>query len=67
MHTAYLIYSPALLDDLPYTPEAVARLSAFARLVGADASARAASHADAEAHGGASARMTAGAVAGVGS
>ncbi|CAI7663701.1 unnamed protein product, partial [Penicillium discolor] len=32
---AYLIYSPALLDDLPYTPEGVARLSAFARLVGA--------------------------------
>ncbi|MDP3952209.1 bifunctional RecB family nuclease/DEAD/DEAH box helicase [Microbacterium sp.] len=33
---AYLIYSPALLDDLPRTPEGVARLSAFARLVGAD-------------------------------
>ncbi|WP_426185078.1 TM0106 family RecB-like putative nuclease [Microbacterium sp. TWP3-1-2b2] len=32
---AYLIYSPALLDDLPRTPEGVARLSAFARLVGA--------------------------------
>ncbi|MCZ4299922.1 TM0106 family RecB-like putative nuclease [Microbacterium oxydans] len=32
---AYLINSPALLDDLPYTPEGVARLSAFARLVGA--------------------------------
>ncbi|WP_407358566.1 TM0106 family RecB-like putative nuclease [Microbacterium sp. LTA6] len=32
---AYLIHSPALLDDLPYTPEGVARLSAFARLVGA--------------------------------
>lgn len=32
---AYLIYSPALLDDLPHTPEGVARLSAFARLVGA--------------------------------
>nr|WP_201468967.1 bifunctional RecB family nuclease/DEAD/DEAH box helicase [Microbacterium hydrocarbonoxydans] len=31
---AYLIYSPALLDDLPRTPEGVARLSAFARLVG---------------------------------
>lgn len=31
---AYLIHSPALLDDLPYTPEGVARLSAFARLVG---------------------------------
>lgn len=33
---AYLIHSPALLDDLPWTPEGVARLSAFARLVGAD-------------------------------
>ncbi len=33
---AFLIYSPALLDDLPRTPEGVARLSAFARLVGAD-------------------------------
>jgi predicted RecB family nuclease len=32
---AYLVHSPALLDDLPYTPEGVARLSAFARLVGA--------------------------------
>ncbi|WP_102194148.1 TM0106 family RecB-like putative nuclease [Microbacterium aurantiacum] len=32
---AYLIHSPALLDDLPHTPEGVARLSAFARLVGA--------------------------------
>ncbi|MBN6190758.1 TM0106 family RecB-like putative nuclease [Aneurinibacillus sp. BA2021] len=32
---AYFIHSPALLDDLPYTPEGVARLSAFARLVGA--------------------------------
>ena len=32
---AYLIHSPALLDDLPRTPEGVARLSAFARLVGA--------------------------------
>ena len=32
---AYLLHSPALLDDLPYTPEGVARLSAFARLVGA--------------------------------
>ncbi len=31
---AYLIYSPGLLDDLPWTPEGVARLSAFARLVG---------------------------------
>lgn len=35
---AYLVHSPALLDDLPYTPEGVARLSAFARLVGADRS-----------------------------
>ncbi|MEZ3162076.1 TM0106 family RecB-like putative nuclease [Microbacterium sp. BWT-B31] len=33
-HTAYLVYSPGLLDDLPRTPEGVARLSAFARLVG---------------------------------
>lgn len=33
---AFLIYSPALLDDLPRTPDGVARLSAFARLVGAD-------------------------------
>ncbi|MFY9711880.1 MAG: TM0106 family RecB-like putative nuclease [Microbacterium sp.] len=32
---AYLVHSPALLDDLPHTPEGVARLSAFARLVGA--------------------------------
>jgi uncharacterized protein len=32
---AYLIHSPALLDDLPFTPDGVARLSAFARLVGA--------------------------------
>lgn len=36
-HTAYVVYSPGLLDDLPYTPEGVARLSGFARLVGADA------------------------------
>jgi predicted RecB family nuclease len=34
MHTAYLISSPGLLDDLPYTPEGVVRLSGFARLVG---------------------------------
>jgi len=33
---AFLIYSPALLDDLPRTAEGVTRLSAFARLVGAD-------------------------------
>lgn len=32
---AYVVHSPALLDDLPFTPEGVARLSAFARLVGA--------------------------------
>jgi uncharacterized protein len=36
MSVAYLIHSPALLDDLPWTPEGVARLSAFAHLVGAD-------------------------------
>ncbi len=35
MHTAYLLYSPGLLDDLPRTPDGVARLSGFARLVGA--------------------------------
>ncbi len=35
MHTAYLVYSPGLLDDLPYTPEGVVRLSGFARLVSA--------------------------------
>ena len=34
-HTAYVVYSTGLLDDLPRTPEGVARLSAFARLVGA--------------------------------
>ncbi|GAA1854585.1 TM0106 family RecB-like putative nuclease [Microbacterium koreense] len=34
MHTAYLVSSPDLLDDLPRTPDGVARLSAFARLVG---------------------------------
>ncbi|GAA1516962.1 TM0106 family RecB-like putative nuclease [Agromyces terreus] len=33
---AYLLYSPGLLDTLPYTPAGVARLSAFVRLVGAD-------------------------------
>ncbi|MGO1769898.1 MAG: DEAD/DEAH box helicase, partial [Microbacterium sp.] len=32
---AYLVHSPALLDDLPHTPDGVARMSAFARLVGA--------------------------------
>ncbi|MCR2810855.1 MULTISPECIES: bifunctional RecB family nuclease/DEAD/DEAH box helicase [unclassified Microbacterium] len=35
MHTAYVISSPGLLDDLPYTPDGVVRLSGFARLVGA--------------------------------
>ena len=33
---AYLVHSPALLDDLPWKPEGVARFSAFAHLVGAD-------------------------------
>ena len=33
MVAAYVVHSPALLDDLPHTPEGVARLSAFARLV----------------------------------
>jgi uncharacterized protein len=33
MQVAFVVYSPALLDDLPRTPEGVARLSAFARLV----------------------------------
>ena len=37
---AYLIYSPGLLDTLPRTPEGVAQLSAFVRLVGADIGAR---------------------------
>jgi len=37
MHTAYIVYSTGLLDDLPRTPDGVVRLSAFARLVGADA------------------------------
>ncbi|EZP28150.1 TM0106 family RecB-like putative nuclease [Microbacterium oleivorans] len=36
MHTAYVVYSTGLLDDLPRTPDGVARLSAFARLVGVD-------------------------------
>ncbi len=36
-YAAYLVYSPGLLDDLPRTPEGVARLSAFARLVHAGA------------------------------
>jgi len=34
-HTAYVLYSPGLLDDFPRTPDGVARLSAFATLVGA--------------------------------
>lgn len=34
-YAAYMVYSPALLDDLPRTPKGVAQLSAFARLVGA--------------------------------
>lgn len=33
---AYLVYSPGLVDTLPRTPEGVAQLSAFVRLVGAD-------------------------------
>ncbi|MDR6906311.1 uncharacterized protein J2X63_001997 [Agromyces sp. 3263] len=33
---AYLVYSPGLLDALPRTPEGVAQLSAFVRLVDAD-------------------------------
>jgi uncharacterized protein len=40
MHTAHLVYSPWLLDDLPRTPEGVARLSGFARLVGRGGSER---------------------------
>jgi len=32
-HTAYVVYAPGLLDDFPRTPEGVARLSGFARLV----------------------------------
>ena len=37
---AYLIYSPGLLDTLPRTPEGVAQLSAFIRLVGAGVDSR---------------------------
>ncbi|GAA2035398.1 TM0106 family RecB-like putative nuclease [Agromyces tropicus] len=33
---AYLVYSPGLLDALPRTPQGVAQLSAFARLVGVE-------------------------------
>lgn len=39
MQAAYVVSSPSLLDDLPRTPEGVARLSAFARLIAADAQA----------------------------
>jgi uncharacterized protein len=35
-HAAFVVYSPGLLDDLPRTPEGVARLSGFARLVTGD-------------------------------
>ncbi|MGV9768501.1 TM0106 family RecB-like putative nuclease [Microbacterium sp. NPDC003461] len=35
MVASYLVHSPALLDDLPHTADGVARMSAFARLVGA--------------------------------
>jgi len=35
-HTAYVVYAPGILDDLPRTPDGVARLSAFVRLVEAD-------------------------------
>lgn len=38
---AYLVYSPGLLDDLPHTPEGVARLSGFARLVAEPSASRA--------------------------
>jgi len=34
---AYVVFSPALLDDLPFHADSVARLSAFASLVGEDA------------------------------
>ncbi|MBN9153614.1 MAG: TM0106 family RecB-like putative nuclease [Microbacterium sp.] len=34
-YAAYVVYAPGVLDDLPRTPDGVARLSAFARLVGA--------------------------------
>jgi len=34
---AYVLYSPGLLDALPSRPDGVAQLSAFMRLVGADA------------------------------
>ena len=35
MQAAYIVFSPGLLDDLPRTPEGVARLSGFATLVDA--------------------------------
>lgn len=35
-HTAFLVHSPGLLDDLPRTPDGVGMLSGFARLVGHD-------------------------------
>ncbi|WP_261165301.1 bifunctional RecB family nuclease/DEAD/DEAH box helicase [Microbacterium sp. Marseille-Q6965] len=35
MVAAYLVHSPALLDDLPHSADGVVRMSAFARLVGA--------------------------------
>ncbi|WP_353826515.1 TM0106 family RecB-like putative nuclease [Agromyces sp. SYSU T0242] len=37
---AYLLYSPGLVDALPRTPQGVAQLSAFARLVGVELPAR---------------------------
>ncbi|KAA9089805.1 TM0106 family RecB-like putative nuclease [Microbacterium radiodurans] len=33
-HTAFVVYGTGILDDLPRTPDGVARMSAFARLVG---------------------------------
>jgi predicted RecB family nuclease len=36
---AYLVHSPALVDTLPWRPEALAELSRFVTLVGADATA----------------------------
>ena len=42
---AYLVYSPGLLDTLPRTPEGVAQLSAFVRLVGAGVGERVAARA----------------------
>lgn len=48
---AYLVYSPGLVDTLPRTPEGVAQLSAFVRLVGADVEAADATAAVVEAAG----------------